>query len=135
MKLSAWYERNDAERRVVAAQIFLWLSCAGALYGLSVLVLLSLTGHRGVWSAFVDEPGRSFFTLALLVLYLASATLIGQRRAAGGFIALALFGSVFLEQAWRGQALSWSSGWAVVGIVLVLRAGRALGLPFSLPSR
>ena len=134
MKLSAWYERNDAQRRVFVAQLFVWLSCAGALYGLSVNVLLSLTGHRAVWSAFVDEPVRSFFTLFLLVLYLASATLIGQRRAAGGFIGLALFGSVLLEQAWRGQAISWSSAWAVLGIVLILRAGRALGLPFSAPA-
>ncbi|MEO8564610.1 MAG: hypothetical protein ABI601_21225 [bacterium] len=135
MKLHAWYERSDRNPRVAIAQLFMWLSCAGALYGLTVLALLSLTGHPAAWSAFIAEPARSAFTLLVLALYIASATFIGQRRAAGGLIALTLFGSMLLEQAWRGQIVSLSSAWAVLGIVLILRAGRALGLPFFASAR
>ena len=134
MKLSAWYERSDADRRIVVAQLFVWLSCVGALYGLSVTILLSLTGRSAVWSAFVDAPIRSFLTLLLLALYLAAAALIGQRRPAGGLIGIALFASSLMEQVWRGQAVSWSSAWAALGIVLILRAGRALRLPYFAPA-
>ena len=95
------------------------------------MTLMTLTGHAGAWSAFTEEPLRTGLTLLLLVLYIVAATLIGQRRALGGLIALALFASVLMEQAWRGRLLSFGTLWPLLGIVLVLRAGRALGFPFT----
>jgi hypothetical protein len=51
----------------------------------------------------------------------------------GTTLGLALFGYSLALQLWHGRLWSWSVAWSLLGIVLILRAGRALRLPFFVP--
>jgi hypothetical protein len=130
MKPLAWYERSEDDRRVSVAHTFLWLSCAGGLLGLVVGVVAIVLGHVEVWSTLAAHPVRALAGLGILALYVTAAYWTGQRRAAGGVLALALFGYTIVAQAVAGRIFTWHTAWALVGILLIVRAAHALRLPF-----
>ena len=126
MKPLAWYELNDADRRVSVAQTFIWLSCAGSLIGLAIGLMAVLLGHGEVWSALARQPWQALRGLVFLGLYVMSAYLIGQRRSAGGLIGLALFGYSIVRLVIAGRIVTWQLGWALIGVIVILRAWPAL---------
>ena len=134
MKPLAWYERTDDEQRIATAQTFVWLSCAGSLYSLIVLLILSVAGHSDVGSQVIVHPLGVVLGLCLLALYLVTGSLIGARRTGGGLLGLALFGFALASHVWHGRLWSWPVAWSLLGIALILRAGRALRLPFVAPA-
>src|SRR4051812_5307025 len=121
MKRLAWYERSEDDRRVASVQIFLWLSCAGSLLGLVVGALAIVFGHAQV-VRLGSSPTRSLVSLAFLVLYVTAAFWTGQRRTAGGVLALGLFAYSLVARVVSGHIVSWRTAWAILGIVLVMRA-------------
>jgi len=133
MKRLAWYERSEDDRRVAAVQIFLWLSCAVSLIGLVVGALVIVFSHAPVVKL-SSSPTGGLVGLALLVLYVTAAFWTGQRRTAGGVLALGLFGHSLVARAVSGQIMTWRTAWAILGLVLVLRAAHALKLPFISPA-
>lgn len=134
MKPLAWYERSEDDRRASVAHTFLWLSCAGGLLGLVVRVVAIVFGHVEVWSGVASHPVRTLVSLGVLALYMIAAYWSGQRRAAGGVLALALFGYSIGAHVVSGRLLTWNTAWALVGIILVVRAAHALKLPFIAPT-
>lgn len=126
MKPSAWYELNDADRRVRIAQTFIWLSCAGSLIVLAIGLMAVLLGHREVLSALARQPWHTLRGVAFLGLYVLSAYLIGRRRSAGGLIGLALFGYSIVRLVIAGLIFTWQLGWALIGVIVILRAWPAL---------
>lgn len=126
MRPLAWYELSDADQRVSVAQTFVWLSCAGGLIGLAIGLVAMVSGHGEVWSALAGHPWQTLRGLAFLALYVTSGYLIGQRRSAGGVIGLALFGYSIVRLVIAGRIISWPLGWALVGVIVILRAWPAL---------
>jgi hypothetical protein len=134
MKPLAWYEGSEDHRRVAVAQTFLWLSCAGSLLGLVVGVVAIVLGRVEVWSALAAHPVRALVSLAILALYVTAAVWTGQRRAAGGVLALALLGYSVVAHILSGHIVNWHMAWAILGIVLIVRAAHALNLAFIAPA-
>ena len=132
MKRRAWYELTDGEQRVGTAQTFVWLSCAGSIVGLCIGIVQTFFGNVWMWRGFAAHPLQAARTLILLALFCAAGVLIGRRQRAGGMIALGLFAYRIGASALHGNLLNLGTLWAIAGIVLVLRAGDALNLPFEL---
>jgi len=132
MKRRAWYELTGSEQRVATAQTFVWLSCAGSIVSLCVGIVLILFGNVSMWRGFAAHPLQAARAVLMLALYCTAGVLIGRRERAGGMIALGLFAYRIAVPAMRGNLLSVGTLWALAGIVLVLRAGDALNLPFQL---
>jgi hypothetical protein len=65
-----------------------------------------------------------------VALYLLAGILIGARRAIGGMIGLALFVWSLVESWRQGRLLTFNAAFAVLGIVVIVRAGGVLGFPF-----
>jgi len=129
MRPLAWYELSEDDRRISVAHTFLWLSCAGGLLGLLIAVVASVFGHAGLWAALAAHPARSFTTISFLALYVTAAYLTGRRRAAGGLLGLALFGYSIVAHLLSGRIFTWSTAWALLGVILIFRAADALKLP------
>lgn len=131
----AWYEMDDEDRRVASAQMIVWLSCLGPTVGLVMAIGSTFFGNRAFVTALAQNPLGVLLGLAWVGIYVLAGYLIGERRAAGGIIGLALFVYSLVQGALYGRLLSLPSLFAVLGIVLILRAGRALRLPFFPPPR
>ena len=134
MRALAWYELADDERRISVAQGFVWLSCVGLLIWLAVGIALVASGHTEVMANLAAHPVLAARGLLLLVLYICAAHLIGERRAAGGLLGLALYAYSLVSHLVHGRFVAWGVLWALAGIVLILRARHALKLPFVAPA-
>jgi hypothetical protein len=126
----AWYEMDDEDRRIGSAQMVVWLACLGPALGLVVAIGSTFFGNRAFVTALAQNPLGVLLGLAWVGIYVVAGYLIGERRAAGGIIGLALFVYSLVQSALYGRLLSLNAAFAVVGIVLILRAGQALRLPF-----
>jgi hypothetical protein len=87
-------------------------------------------GNRMLITAMAANPLGVLLGFAWVGIYAVAGYLIGERRASGGVIGLALFAYSLVMSALTRRLVSWDAALAVVGIVLILRAGRALRLPF-----
>jgi hypothetical protein len=130
MKRLAWYEMDDEDRRVAGAQTIVWLACLGPLLGLVAAVVGLLFGNRALIAALAEHPIGVLLGVAWVGIYALAGYLIGERRAEGGVIGLILFAYALVQNAVYGRLLSLGAAFALLGIVLILRAGRALRLPF-----
>ena len=134
MKPRAWYDRSEDDRRVAVAETFLWLSCSGSLLSLVLGVVALALGHAEGRAGAAAHPVRALLSLGLLALYVMAAAWTGRRRAAGGVLALALFGYSAVAHVLAGHIVTWHMAWTVLGIVLVVRAAHALNLTFIAPA-
>ena len=125
----AWYEMDDEDRRVGNARMVVWLACLGPALGLAAAIVGTLFGNRAFITALVERPLGVLIGIAWIGIYGLAGYLIGERRAAGGVMGLGLFVYGLVQSALHGRLLSLSSAFALLGIVLILRASRALGLP------
>ena len=124
-------QERTADRRVEYAQFVVMLPFALTLVGLgifAVFYLLSLGETRTpiVWGTLVA-------TSAITAAYGFAAWLIGQRRAAGGYLAIVLFGWTIARTLWH-QQISFSAIYAVVGIAVIMQAADELKFKWRLPS-
>jgi MFS family permease len=130
VKLIAWSELDDDERKVASAQMIVLLVCVSPLLGLLAALVGLLFGNRAFATAFAANPKGVLLGIAWVGLFVLAGVLIGARRAIGGILGLALF-IWSLEESWRqGRLLTFNAAFAVLGIVVILRAGSVLGFPF-----
>ena len=130
MKLVAWSALDDDERKIASAQMIVLLVCVSPLLGLLAALVGLLFGNRAFATAFSANPKGGLLGIAWVGLYLLAGILIGARRAIGGILGLALFIWALVESWRQGRLLSWNAAFAVLGIVVILRAGGVLGFPF-----
>jgi hypothetical protein len=130
VKLIAWSELDDDERRVASAQMLVLLVCVSPLLGLLAALVGMLFGNRAFATAFATNPKGVLLGVAWVGLYLLAGILIGARRAIGGILGLALFAWALFESWRQGRLLSFNAAFAALGIVVIARAGGVLGFPF-----
>jgi hypothetical protein len=130
VKLVAWNELDDDERKIASAQMIVLLVCVSPLLGLLAVLVGLLFGNHTFTAAFAANPKGVLLGIAWVGLYLLAGILIGARRAIGGIIGLALFAWALVES-WRlGRLFTLNSAFAALGIFVILRAGSVLGFPF-----
>lgn len=130
MKLIAWSELDDDERRIASAQMIVLLVCVTPLLGLLAAVVGMLFGNRAFATAYAANPKGVWLGIAWVGLYLLAGILIGYRLAIGGILGLALFIWSLVESWRQGRLLTFNAAFAVLGIIVILRAGGVLGFPF-----
>lgn len=130
MKLVAWNEMDDDERKVASAQMIVLLVCVGPLLGLLAALVGLAFGNRAFTEAFSANPKGVLLGIAWVGLSLLAGILIGARHAIGGLLGLALFIWALVGRWQQGRLLSWNAAFAALGIIVILRAGGVLGFPF-----
>jgi hypothetical protein len=130
VKRLAWYEMDDEDRRIATAQTVVWLACLGPLLGLVAAIVGVFFGNRIFLTAIAEHPFGVLLGVAWVGIYALAGYLIGERRAEGGVIGLILFAYGLVQSALLGRLFSFGAAFSLLGIVLILRAGRALRLPF-----
>jgi hypothetical protein len=130
VKLVAWSELDDDERKIASAQMIVLLVCVSPLLGLLAALVGLLFGNRAFATAFAANPKGVLLGVAWVGLFLLAGILIGARRAIGGILGLALFVWALVASWQQGRLLTFNAAFAVLGIVVILRAGSVLGFPF-----
>ena len=130
MKLVPWGQLDDDERKIASAQMLVLLVCVSPLLGLVGALVGMLFGNRAFATVYAANPRGVWLGIGWVLLYVLAGVLIGARRAIGGMLGLALF-AWSLWESWRqGRLLTFNAAFAVLGIVVIARAGGVLGFPF-----
>lgn len=130
MRLIAWSELDDDERKIASAQMIVLLVAVSPTLGLLAAVVGLLFGNRALATAFEANPNGVLLGVAWVGLYMLAGILIGARRTIGGIIGLALFAWSLMESYRQGRLLTFNAAFAVLGIIVIARAGGVLGFPF-----
>lgn len=126
MKPLAWYGPADADRRIAAAQGFVWLTGASRLVGVALLVVVTAFG-TDLWSTVNERWIGVAVSLAMGVLYMLAGHLVGERRATGVILGIALCCYGLGMNLFHGRIFTMGNLWALAGIILVARAGHVTG--------
>jgi hypothetical protein len=110
-----------------------WFACFAPALALGFVFMEIALGHPQQLSSIAITPTQLVLGAAWLASYAAAGYLIGERRAAGGLLGLALFCGTILISAIYDHFLTLGVAYCLFGIVLILRAGRALRLPLIQP--
>lgn len=122
---------RTADHRVEHAQLVVRLPF--------VLALVSLGIFATVYIVSSGQEPTNFSWGNLLAVGASTATygfasrLIGQRRAAGGYLAIALFGFTIAQSFWR-QQIGIGTIYSIVAIAVIMRAADELNFKWRLPS-
>jgi hypothetical protein len=130
VKLVAWSALDEDERRIASAQMIVLLVCVSPLLGLLAALVGLAFGNRAFATAYEANPKGVLLGIGWVGLYLLAGILIGARRAIGGILGLALFVWALTESWRQGRLLTFNAAFALLGIVVILRAGGVLGFPF-----
>jgi hypothetical protein len=104
----------------------LWLACFGPLLVFAFFSMEIVFGHPDRLADFGTDPAEVAVNAMWLALYGVAAYLIGKRRLVGGLLGVALFGRTVVMGIVEHRALTLNVAYAVLGIALILRAGRLL---------
>ena len=132
--LSPWREMRQertADRRVEHAQFVVLLPFVLTLVSLGILATVYLFSLGDIRTPV--EWGSVVATGAITATYGFAAWLIGQRRAAGGYLAIILFGWTIARTFWA-QQITINTIYSVVAIAVIMRAADELNFKWRLPS-
>jgi hypothetical protein len=124
-------EERTADRRIEQAQYVTLLPFVLTLVGIGVALVFYFMAQADVhpvvtwWSV--------VWSVSVTAAYGLAAWLIGKRRAAGGYLAIILFGWAIAASLWRRQ-MSFNALYSLVAIAVVMRAAAELNLKWRLPS-
>jgi hypothetical protein len=124
--LGQYLENADGDRRVMAAQTVLWVACVGPVLVFAYAAMEMLLGHPDRFTAPDVLSREAAIDAAWLAAYGVAAYLVNTRRALGGVLGVALFARTIVLGFLRHHLVAFEMGYAVVGIVLILRAAREL---------
>jgi len=116
-------------RRLASAQLILWLACFGPVLVFALFSMEIVFGHPERTADFGIDAKEIVVDALWLALHGVAAYLIGKRLLVGALLGLALFARTVLMGIMQGRALTLSVAYAVVGIVLIVRAGSVLLRP------
>ena len=127
------YARYQAGEAVWYAQIVTWLPVVSEAIGLGILLVAFLTGNLDLRR----NPTSRALTVAVAVLFLFLYALagawIGARRARGIWLAIALFMWSLVASVISGRVFSFGAAYDVLALILVIRAGREIGVRYLKP--
>jgi len=116
----------QTNRRIASAQMVLWLACFGPVLVFALFSMEIVFGHPDRLADFGLDPAETAIDALWLALHGVAAYLIGKRRLLGGLLGLALFSRTVVIGILEHRALTLNVAYAVLGIALILRAGRLL---------
>jgi hypothetical protein len=119
----------DDERRIRSAQMAVWFACFAPAIAFGFVFMEIALGHPQQRPSIAVTPIQAALGCAWLALYATAGYLIGERRAAGGLLGLALFGGTVLISGIHDRTLTLGVAYSIFGILLILRARRPLRLP------
>ena len=111
------------------AQMAAWIAGLLPVLALGYVFMEIALGHPQQRSSIQVSAIQATMAGVWLTLYGIAGYLIGERKVAGGVLGLALFGGTLALAAVRDGVLTLGVAYSLVGIVLIVRAGRALRLP------
>ena len=121
--------RAEAQETIWFAQAILWLPLLTQSILLGVMLFAIAFRGLDVRASWPTSPWRGLLSLLFPVLYGLAGWWVGARDRRGVWLGIALFGWSLANALVYGHLLSYRAGYALVGLGLVVRAGRALGIP------
>jgi hypothetical protein len=116
------------------AQIVTWLPVVSLVVGLGMLLVGYLvTGRAAVWRVAVHGALSVVVSLLFVCLYALAGVWIGDRRARGVWLAIALFMWSLVASVLSGRIFSFGAAYDVLALLLVVRAGREIGVRYLKP--
>jgi predicted alternative tryptophan synthase beta-subunit len=126
MRLDSWYAQEDGSRRIRTAQLAMFLAGAAPLFVLLFIFTEMALGHPVESSRLVATGVQLAAAACWLAACVTSGLLIGARRVAGLLLGALLLGAVIVFCATRGAVRSPETVAAVIVLVLLARAMRAV---------
>lgn len=113
---------------MAAAQLAVWFAGAAPMIALAYVFAEIALGHPGERRHMVVTPAQLMGGGLWVAACAVSGALIGERRAAGLYLGAGLFGVVIVAGALQREVVSVTTVCAVVGLVVLARARRAVRL-------
>lgn len=128
------YARYRAGEAVWYAQIATWLPVVSEVVGLGMLLVAFLvTGRETVGRSATRGVLAIVVMLLFVCLYALAGAWIGARRPRGIWLAIALFMWSLVASVLTGRILSFGAAYDVLALLLVVRAGREIGVRYLKP--
>lgn len=129
-ELSGW-ARFRADEAIWPAQVVTWLPMMSQVVALVVLLFAIIGGGFNVLHNLTTALASLLVILLFLCLYYLAGAWIGERRRRGIQLATALFAWSLVTSILTGHLLSLGVAYDVLALVLVIRAGRAIGVGWT----
>lgn len=127
------YARYQAGEAVWYAQIVTWLPVVSQAVGFGILLLALLTGNAEIRRGATPSVLAMVVALLFACLYALAGAWIGERRARGIWLAIALFMWSLVASVISGRVFSFGAAYDVLALILVIRAGREIGVRYLKP--
>jgi hypothetical protein len=127
------FARYRAGEAVWYAQIVTWLPVVSQVVGLGILLVALLTGDAELRRNATASASSTVVMLLFVLLYALAGAWIGARRARGIWLAIALFLWSLVASVLSGRVLSFGAAYDVLALILVIRAGREIGVRYLKP--
>ena len=127
------YARYRAGEAVWYAQIVTWLPIVSVAVGLGMVLVTILTVPQ-LRHGDLPSAGSMLVALLFVCLYALAGAWIGERRARGFWLAIALFLWSLVASVLSGRVLSFGAAYDVLALILIIRAGREIGVRYLSPS-
>lgn len=128
------YARYQAGEAVWYAQIVTWLPVMSQVVGLGILLVMFLTGDAEVRRSARPSAVSMVVALLFVCLYGLAGAWIGARRARGFWLAIALFMWSLVMSVLSGRVLSFGAAYDMLALILIIRAGREVGVRYLKPA-
>lgn len=125
--------RFQFDETIWYAQLVTWLPLVSQAVGIGILLVMAIGGDVEFRRAAAAGAWSMLAALLFMCLYGLAGMWIGERRARGIWLAIALFAWSLIASVWQGQLLRFGVLYDVLALVLVMRAGRAIGVRYLAP--
>jgi hypothetical protein len=128
------FARFQADETVWAAQVVTWLPLVSQAMSIGFLLFTLLTGGfalmRHPWVVLL----AAVVPLLFLSLYGLAGAWIGAHESRGFWLAIALFTFSLVTDVLRGHFVSFDLVYSIVALIIVIRAGRSIGVRHLAPA-
>jgi hypothetical protein len=122
--------RFQIDEVVWPAQLVTWLPLVSQAAGIGFL-LFAMLGSRAALQVRAPRVWWSpIVALLFLILHGLAGAWIGARQVRGIWLAIALFSFTLVSRVLHRHLLSFNTAYAVLALILIVRAGRAIGVRY-----
>jgi hypothetical protein len=121
--------RFHSDEAIWLAQVVTWLPLVSQAVGIGAL-LVGIFGAGPLAGSLVALLPAAVIPLILGSLYGFAGAWIGARQSRGIWLAIALFALSLVMDVLSGRLLSFGAAYDLVALILVIRAGRAIGVRY-----
>jgi hypothetical protein len=126
--------RFQFDETIWYAQLVTWLPLVSQIVGLCILLFRLIGGAPGLRRAATAGAWSMLAAKLFMCLYGLAGWWIGERQARGVWLAIALFGWPLVALLSHGHVLRLGVLYDVLALVLVVRAGRVIGVRYLAPA-